>query len=881
LDIIVSHRLTDLDGLGAMVAARKLYPGAQPVLSERLHRLTRDFLVLYKDEIDIYYREEVDLSDIERVIIVDTHQREMLGSIDDMINWSDCETIIYDHHSHQELEWVDYDYSEEVGSATTILINRIIAEGLSLNPYEATVCALAIYADTGNLTYINTTPADARALAYLLESGANLRIINDFIKEPLNDEQQQLLEELIDNREELQIDGVNVVLFSISYDKYIVGINRVAEQLKRFYHLPSLFVLVYMKKKAVIIGRSSDEAVDIGRICSQLGGGGHAGAGAATLRMKLDRARETLIDQIKRVVRPLARIRSIMSSPVRTVTPDTSIEEVEGILKKYGHNGVVVCQDDQIKGIFSRRDLNKVAGHGLLHAPVKAYMTRDVITISAEAPIQKARELMVKNGIGRIPVTEGGKLVGIITRSNLLASYYGSETPYQHKNRYGSSLVEIREEKSDISLLVNSVLDKKCRDILKQIGEIASEKGSSIYLIGGAVRDLILKRDNKDLDFVIEGGNFDEFLSSVSERFQEDYNFNEHFRTGTIGLCSAYTLDFAEARKEKYFSAGALPEVEATNIFQDLFRRDYTVNCLALNISPDNRGELIDFFRGYEDVKQGLLRALHRFSFLDDPTRVIRGIRLACQLGFSFEKETRELIEEAVSMGDFSHLAPVRVLKELRLLLEERVTADLLELFAQIPVFRLLNLDIRITPELKGEFRELEDYLDGAPITEDGDFSLSQLKTQSAGEEWVLRLALFLEENPRENIINWGIKEKYRDILFTYSNNRQLYLKLNKEMGAEELVETLHYLSADEVLVLLIKAKNQQVRNNLKKYLQLYNLDIEINGNDLLDMGLTPGPIIKEILNNVYRAKLRGEVVSREEELRYARSIINNNSDNE
>ncbi|MFW6035584.1 MAG: CBS domain-containing protein [Halothermotrichaceae bacterium] len=859
MELIVSHRLTDFDGLGAMVAAKKLYPDAEAVIIDRMHRLVKDFMVLYKDEVDIKTLSDITFKEIDKIIIVDTNQKKLLGRLNKEVNWDKCQVILYDHHEHDTLDWVDLDLSQDVGAATTILINKIIAEKKELNPLEATICALGIYADTGNLTFLNTTSADAKALSFLLESGANLHLVNDFIKESLNKEQQSLLEDLIDTREDIHIDGIEVSIFSIKYDKYIPGINRVVEQLKLIYHLDSLFVLVEMKDKVQLIGRSGDEAVDIGQICSAFGGGGHSGAGAARLEdCQLEQAVSKLKDLIDKYVHPLKRVRSIMSSPVRTVNPKTSIKEVSEFMKKYGHNGVVVYNQDEIMGIFSRRDLNKVKGHGLMHAPVKAYMTRDVITIDVEAPVHKAQDMMVKYGIGRIPVTEENKLVGIITRSDILASYYGGETPYQHKNRYGSSLVEIKKSEKDIKSKIN-ILTEKIIYILKITGKTAVQHGADAYLIGGMIRDMLLGKINKDIDVVFEG-NLRLFINDLADKLNGDWSYNEKFRTGTINLDNNFNLDLASTRKELYHYTGALPEVEKTNILEDLFRRDFTVNVLALDITPDNWGQLIDFFNGEKDLEDGLLRALHRFSFLDDPTRIIRGIRLAVKLNFKFEEETKGLIKEALATGDFSRLSTARVLKEIKLLFKQKITPRFIKILKDISMFKLLKLDITLDSRLVKQTKRLETFLE-------------YLRKKNYNiEDWIVRFALFTEQIKYQKIADWSLKEKYKKVLTTYNRNQNLLQKLDKDdMDPVRLVNLLDQLIQEELVVLYIKTDNKLILDYLEN---LSNVEIEVDGFDLQDMGMEPGPRMKKILNKIYKAKLRGEITSRDEELDVARELI-------
>lgn len=864
MDIIVSHQLTDLDGLGAMVAAQKLYPEAIPVFVGRLHRLVKDFMALYRDEvIRIYQLKDVNLEDIKRVIIVDTNDPGRLGKLKSVVVRKDVEVIMYDHHPHQDLDWVELDFSQNVGSATTILVNRIIAERIRLNPVEATLFALAIHADTGSLTYLNTSPEDARALTYLLEAGANLKLINEFLVESLNKEQRDLFEAILERRRDLKFNGVELSLFSIEYDKYVVGINKITEKIKSLYRLPSLFSLVKMGKYVEVIGRSSDEAVDIGKICTLIGGGGHGGAGAARVEGELSEVEEILVGILKANIIPVRKVSDIMSSPVRTVTPDTRIEDIEKILKKYGHTGVVVSDNGRLKGIFSLRDLYKIKKHNLLHAPVKGYMSRDVITIEPEASVHQAQELMVKYNIGRLPVLKDNKLIGIVTRSDILASYYGSETPHQHQNRYGSSLVKINPEILDVKGKLNSLPDRVL-SIIKETGLIAEGMGIRVFLVGGMVRDLFLGRKNEDLDLVVDG-DLEELVPVLAEKLSGDWSYNRQFKTANIVLNNGLNIDLATARRERYHDPGELPEVEAADILEDLFRRDYTVNALALAIYPEHWGKLIDYFRGIKDLQDGKLRILHRFSFLDDPTRILRGIRLAENLGFSFEEETFNLIREALKMGSFSNLSAYRVLKELKILFQERVTENLFALFKELPVFRLLGFNLNVEDKYYNQLNQLESYLE---YFKEKNYNI---------KEWLLRLSIFFEGLSENNIHEWEISKGPKQVLILATKIMEFkYLpELKEDIDPVKLYKIGKNLSIEEIILLLVKEDNKRIKENLSYYLEeLSRVKIEINGNDIKNMGVKPGPEIKEILKRVFEARLRGIVGNRQEELDYARSLV-------
>jgi len=550
-----------------------------------------------------------------------------------------------------------------------------------------------------------------------------------------------------------------------------------------------------------------------------------------------------------------------MSSPVRTISPTTTIQEVEDLMKKYGHNGFVVVDNELIVGMFSRRDLYKVKGHNLMHAPVKAYMTKEVITINVESSVSKAQGLMVEYGVGRLPVIEGEKLVGIVTRSNVLASYYGNDTPYQHKHRYGSSMIDIIKKEIDLSERVNK-LPENILGILRSAGNVAANTGVNVYLIGGMVRDMLLETENRDIDFAIDG-SLESYIPELAAELDGEYTYNSQFRTGNIKLTSGFLIDLAETRKEVYQYTGALPEVESSDMLEDLFRRDYTINALTICLNPDRWGILLDYFSAVDDLEDGLLRSLHRFSFLDDPTRIIRGIRLAARLNFSFEEETASLIKETIKTADFSRLAAERILKELELLFQNKITKGLFNLLKEFNIFKLLNIKFDIKEKYLGQSLKLEAYLAELP---EKNYNI---------EEWILRMAIFSDQLMLEDIAEWNMKEKYKDILMTYNNSKNLLTEIDKELKPPEIVDLFSNFYNEQLIILILKVDSKKARLNILNYLEyLQYIEIDINGNDLLDLGVEPGPEMKEILNSVYNERLRGDLKTREEQLNYVNNLI-------
>ena len=862
MEIIVTHNITDLDGLSAMIAASKLYKNARPVFVGRLHRMVRNFMALYREEFQIYRLEDIDLDNIERVIIVDTYNIDRLGALSNKIDWErdDLEIIVYDHHPHdpEDIPLVDLDLSQPVGSSTTILVNKIREKNISLNPLESTLCALGIYADTGKFTHLDTTPDDLIALAFLLESRANMKIINEFLIDKLNSDQREIYKLLQDNRNQLYIEGVEINLFSVKYDQYVAGLNNVVEKLKLLLSVTVIFVLVEMEGDTFLISRSSDEAVDVGRICSHLGGGGHSGAASSRLQMDLKAARKKLLSVLNSEIKPVTSVKDIMTENVRTISQETSIEEAEEIMNRYGHNGLIVCENGQIEGVFSRRDIDKVKGHDLMHAPVKAYMSRNVIKIKQKAPISRARSLMVKYDIGRLPVIKEGKLQGIVTRSDIINSYYDELTvPYKYQNIYGNSLVDINPVVCNIESRLQDV-SQEILDILKKVGQTGSKMEARVYLIGGMVRDLILERPNEDLDFVVEG-DVESLVIELADEFSGEWTYNDKFETANIKL-EEYNLDFATTRKEFYPAPGALPEVEQADILADLFRRDYTVNALALDLSPEAWGKLFDFFNGRKDLEEEKLRILHRFSFLDDPTRIIRGLRLALTLDFSFEEETAELAREALKSGDFSGLSLPRVFRELKLLFAYPLTERFIFLLQKYHIFDLLDLKPEPGPVLQSGIDRLENFL--ARLV-GMDYNI---------ENWLLRLRVFTGGFPPyfSERLNLSLLEE--SVLCASLEKLSL---LQQEKKLLSRVDIFDCMQLEDIVLCWFYTDRQDLKNDIEYYFEkIKRMKLEVDGNLLQELGLKEGPQIKEVLNKIREARIRGEITDKEDEIKLARKII-------
>jgi len=219
-------------------------------------------------------------------------------------------------------------------------------------------------------------------------------------------------------------------------------------------------------------------------------------------------------------------------------------------------------------------------------------------------------------------------------------------------------------------------------DIIGMVGKIADELKVPAYIVGGPVRDKLLGMPNSDLDFVVEGDGI-KFAGALNKKLKGKLTVYRAFGTANIKLREK-RIDIVTARKETYACPAAYPAVEPGTIKDDLFRRDFTINAMAIAVNRKNFGELVDFYNGRKDLKKGIIRVMHDKSFMDDPTRIFRAVRFAARFGFKIEPHTKKLIKEAISDKLLGEVNTGRIKKEIELLLKEKNPKKCLKTFAKL-----------------------------------------------------------------------------------------------------------------------------------------------------------------------------------------------------
>ncbi|MGI6648418.1 MAG: CBS domain-containing protein [Bacillota bacterium] len=886
MEIIVSHNHLDFDGLASMVAAQRLYPRAEMVFVGGLSGNVQRFMSLHKDSLMIKRVKEIPLDRVRRVVVVDTNSPRRLGDLGSWLRKSSAEIHLYDHHPEPvEPLKATVKVTDTIGAATTLLVEKIRKSGLRLSRFEATLLALGIYEDTGSLTFTTTTVRDVRAVAYLLEQGANLGIVANFIELSFTDEQKFLFNRLLSSVQHKTINGIDVVLASARSDKQIGNLDFLTHKLGDIETFDAFFTVVEMSNRVYIVARSRTDSLDVGEVCAIFGGGGHPKASSATIK---GRSLESVLEELERVLaektHPPIVARDIMSSPVKTIPMHLSLEEAGKIMLRYGHTGLPVLEDGRVVGVISRRDVDKGRIHGLGHSPVKGYMSRNVVSVSPETPVSELQYLLVKHDIGRLPVMENGQLIGIVSRTDILRTFHGQDYPEDHILLYNNQAAT----SESLSWLGKNWRDQMLKElpvqifnILKVAGSLADELGMAVYVVGGFVRDLLLGQPNLDMDLVVEGHGPD-FARALASNLGGKVRVHERFGTAMVIGPDGSRIDVATARMEYYEYPAALPTVERSNLRHDLYRRDFTINAMAIQLNSDHFGDLIDFFGGRMDLERRLVRVLYNLSFVEDPTRIIRAIRFEQRLGFQIETQTLQLIEDSIYRGFLKGLSGARIREEVSILLSE---AD------PIPgLRRLVDLGVaaQVLPEVKFDHR-IWRMLGRIPRIQDKVRLLlsEEIETKEPASNRILNkeaiywMVLFhqigvdkLNEVSSKYRLNRAVTNL---MLLAYQAQDQL-TKLGGRPGKVKMstIDPILQVCPAEVFIFLsVLTSSRAWQNQLLSYLKLKSqARPELTGNDLINLGLKPGPQFKSILDQIRTARLDGLIETKAEELNLVKAIV-------
>jgi tRNA nucleotidyltransferase (CCA-adding enzyme) len=856
VEIILTHNNADFDAVASLLGAHKLHPVAVPVLPPRLDRNVEEFVTLYQNGLPFVRWEDFRAGSIERVILVDT-QRVL-----DVKNLKP-ETPIYiiDHHPKSSDLGPHVTFTgDEIGSTAALLVEQIRQQMISLTSLEATLLALGIYSDTGSLTYGTTTPRDIQAAAWLLEQNALLDTVRRFLAPPLTDEQETLFDMLLAAAESRSVQGYTVVVCAATFDSYVSEVNTIAHRLRDVLDPVALFVIAEMPRTMQLVCRATGDFLDVGEIARLFGGGGHPRAAAAKIEGKtLDEAVAELWDCLEDHIRPMTRVADLMSYGVQTVQADQKIVEVIQQLRRIGHEGYPVMEDGRVVGLLTRRDADRALEHGLKDLRIRDIMTSGEITLKPDDTVSRLEQVMVESDWGQIPVIDDdGVLLGIVTRTDLI-KYWARVHP----------AAEAPQDQIEPQL-ISDVLGAPVAALVDAVVSHTRQQNINLYLVGGVVRDLLLHRPNYDIDFVVEDDAihlarelqavFGGHISSYRPFGTAKWKLNDAV-IAALGIDPADarklpgTVDFATSRNEFYEHPTALPSVYNGSIKLDLHRRDFTINTLAIQLSPElAANRLLDFYGGLSDLRSGMIRVLHSLSFVDDPTRILRAMRFEHRLGFMIERRSAELIETALPM--LRRVTGERLRNELSLLLREENPERALLAMQERGVLSAIHPAFSFSQKTAQDFNRAR--RSGQPWPVEGD--LIDLY-------WHLLMARI----PVEHVTELAERLLFgQNLAVSYEAAAALVqqpgILADPAAKVSQVVVRLDGLPGMALLAALVAVEDSW-RKRIADYIMTWrHVHPTTNGHTLKAMGLNPGPCYKEILSRLRAARLDEEITDDDEE---------------
>ncbi|PIE64892.1 MAG: hypothetical protein CSA26_06050 [Desulfobacterales bacterium] len=429
MHIITTHKNTDFDGLASVIAATLLYPGSIGVIPRAVNNNVSKFLSTHKTAFSLVLPNEINLDDVHQLTIVDTDQWRRLDLVDKLRDRHDIAIALWDHHNGGGDIKADWVCQEVVGATVTLLVREMKRRRIDLNPLISTILLIGLYEDTGHLSFPSTTPEDARAAAYLLENGADLNVASVFLNPPYEKAQRDVLFEMMQNTEKIKLNNYTIGLNIIQLDKKIPMLASVVSMYRNIINVDAVFVIcINDEKSSTVIGRSGVDRIDVGKILGQFGGGGHPAAGSATVKSSLYQPvdlKKRIIDTIEKNKASGAVISDLMSFPVTFVSPDTPMSRVREIMQEKKIRGVLVGDEFDLQGIIVIWDFKKLKLEKQWKSPVKAFMARNVATTKPGLPPAEVAKFMAQNDIGYLPVKHKGKIIGIVSRTDIICYFYG------------------------------------------------------------------------------------------------------------------------------------------------------------------------------------------------------------------------------------------------------------------------------------------------------------------------------------------------------------------------------------------------------------------------------------------------------------------------
>ena len=857
--VILGHAGADFDCVASMAGLSRLYAGALPVLPSSLEPNVEEFLRLYEGRFRFVRLPLPALlkEDIGTIVLADTIVPSRLGEYEALLRAPNHRLIAYDHHepSSASLSHIDEGHIQECGATTSIVTAALRQETIPVNPDEATLLALGIYEDTGSLLFPETTAYDVEQAAYLLKAGASLSMVARYVTTYLTPEQQNALEAALNSIQISGVSGTQAAFAAVRAERNVGNLSVIVHRLAQIVKADAVFLL-YETPQALYLLARSDRFLNVAELLAPLGGAGRVHAAAAVLRdgTTAQQAREHLESIIgTRHAQWREVVADIMTPHPTTISQDRPATEALTMMVNLGFSVLPVQRDGRIVGVVAKKALEKQSLARLQQKPVRYFTNTRLPRVTLTATVEELIQAFGTYNTGLLLVMDGEQLLGVISRSDVLRYLNSTAHP---QSAVGTSNVVVVSE-TDIDRLGG----EGTSEVLKTIGLVGDQQGNRAYLVGGSVRDMLLDRRPNDFDIVTEK-DVTAVAAAVADRLGTHVISYGRFMTHKVRI-GGRSYDFAAARLEYYDFPGSLPTVAPASLVKDLLRRDFTINALAMSLSASDFGRVVDASGGLSDLQSGLVRMTYPDSFIEDPARILRGVRVAVRLGFAMDKDTEAKARDALQLGLLSVRRNKRAQDEFKELL---AGAQSVECIMTLSALGCGLIGLPLVKPRKSK-RELLSLLERQRLS--GDDRVDPLP-------WLAPLLVWLgsiRSDALQAILkDFGLSDRMAASCRSWQvRERQLRLTL---LEGTRPISAIAYLIARSPRPVVSVARahlegpgGARARHLLDTALSRLAEPPLVSGRDILALGVTEGRAIGKLLEQVRTMQMDGVIHSRDEAL--------------
>ena len=862
MKIITSHINLDFDGFAASCLLTLYFKDFHLVFPGSKEDKVNDFV---RKNID-WLPEETKLAKVrdeyfQSAIVVDTSSCNRLGELCEKIKKIKRENLfVFDHHiktAQKKFLNAQNSFILNRGSTTSIVVGFLKDKGIEIPENYATLGVIGIYEDTDFLSFAGTTPEDIEAVAFLLRCGANLTQVARVLKTPLNKKQVELLNRIIPEIERIKVKGREIAIVQLTLNNYFSDVSTVIHRVMELEAIDLFIGIFQMEKKVYLIVKNNYSDIDLQMLFKDLKGG-HKNVVSKVFKDKTIFEVRNYVENILNNIPPLRKCADILSPPIAVLKEETTVKEAFDVFNRVKVNSLpIVNSKGDFTGYILRQDIDYAISKKLDNFPVGNFAVRDVVKVDYEEDIENVKKLFLEKGVKLVFVEKNGKVKGIITRTAALKNFVvvkdvGGEVSINLKER-------LREN-----------LPSEIFSILETASDLAEERGVELYIVGGFVRDLLLKKKNFDLDFVVSDDGMG-FGRALALKLKGRVKTHEKFNTAVVVLENGLRVDVATLRFEYYDFPGDLPRVTPGSLFHDLYRRDFTINAMAICLNRKRFGDLIDYFNGRRDLKDRIIRVLHSLSFIDDATRILRALRFKHRFQFKIGKTTENLMLSAANLNIFSTITGIRYLKEFKQLFTENNASFILDDFEKYGCLKFFGDDVQI-----------DNYIKQIALNIDSVLTWYKLLYKDSIEEWLLYLMAILIHTNKERRLEIAekltLKKKEKNILLNYKSFLREY-SIFAKWRERKISEYYHFFKGVETEILLFAIaffEDEDYKKNISLYIDRYaDFKLQVGGKDAIKLGMKEGRKIKKVLDKVISEAIDKNLTSKIEQMEILKKHIN------